>query len=457
MPEGRTRGTTPLARVVAASVVLVAVVAALLLPAAVGARRAGADEPVPEAYLVADLDTGNVIARLDEHEALPPASTMKLVTALTALELLPTDATVHVSALAARQPAMSINMKEGQDWRFTDALHAMIMASANDAAYAIAETAGGSLDGFAADMGNAARRWGLRDSTLTDPAGLDADGEGFRNGSRISAYDLAVVGRNALAVPEIADAAKLAEYQFTDPTGLARTVPNHDDDWLGAYPGATGLKPGYTEQANRTIVASATRDGRTCLAVVLGIYDIVGWASRLADQCFATPVAAQTSAQGRLPAVRTVTVAAKRAAVAGFPRALGSPTVGAATGASATPGTEVAGKVTTRRDRSPAARSAVRATSRSSSGTDAAAVTAASGGGGGPFTLRNVVIVLVLLAAAFVLLRRRAVKRQRQRRMARQRMLADARRRGVLHVLDPDHSPVSVVPRRDPRPPSRRR
>jgi serine-type D-Ala-D-Ala carboxypeptidase (penicillin-binding protein 5/6) len=445
----------PARRMIAGVVVGVLAAASITLGGGVAtaAARPTLDETqLPVAYLVADADTGAIIAVRNEHQPLPPASAMKLVTALTALETLPLDATLSVSALAARQPAMNINMKEGQEWRFTDALHALLMASANDAAYAIAENASGSLEQFAATMQAAGKRWGLRDSTLNDPAGLDADGEGFRGGSTMSAYDLAIVGRNALTVPAIAEPAKLLEYQFVDPTGLDRTVPNHNDTWLNGYAGATGLKPGFTEKANRTLVASATRDGRTCVAVVLGVYDVDGWAAKLNDQCFATPVVAQKSAV-RLPPVRVATVEARRAVIDGFPRALGAPALGsaaatAADGAAAdtpadeTAPTEVAGK---RVERDTTSAESTAATSEES-----------AGGAGSRFTLRNVLIVAFLLLVAFVLLRRRAVKRQRQRRMARQRMLADARRRGVLHVLDPEsvgvESHVAVVPRTGRRP-----
>ncbi len=443
MPAGRTIAGVIAGALVATSIALGAV------SAGAAGHPAVPDEPQPLGFLVADVDTGAIIAAHNEHQALPPASAMKLVTALAGLERLPLDASLQVSALAANQPAMNINMKEGQVWPFTDAVHAMLMASANDAAYAIAENASGSLEQFAADMQTAGKRWGLRDSTLSDPAGLDAEGEGFRNGSTMSAYDLAVVGRNALSVPAIADTAKLLEYDFTDPTGLARTVPNHNDSWLNGYAGATGLKPGYTEKADRTLVASATREGRTCVAVVLGIYDVDGWAARLNDQCFATPVAAQ-SATAKLPPVRVATVDARREVIAGFPRALGAPALGSA----APNGTDPKGSSPTAVNDKQVERTA--AASAAVAAPTVAAASSSGSGGGSWFTLRNVVVLAFVLLVVVVLLRRRAVKRLRQRRMARQRMLADARRRGVLQVIDPEGtgevSHVNVVPRNGRRP-----
>ncbi len=256
-----------------------------------------------------------------------------------------------------------------------------------------------------------------------------------------------------MAVPAIAEPAKLLEYTFTDPTGLDRTVPNHNDTWLAGYPGATGLKPGFTEKANRTLVASATREGRTCVAVVLGVYDVVGWAAKLNDQCFATPVAAQKGAE-RLPPVRVATVDARRAVIDGFPRALGAPALGSAatTASDATDTTDPEPRPTAadEPEREVAAARVERDTS------EVATETVAATDGSSRFTFRNLLIVALVVLVVVVLLRRRAVKRQRQRRMARQRMLADARRRGVLHVLDPEGtgevSHVNVVPRNGRKP-----
>ena len=95
----------------------------------------------------------------------------------------------------------------------------MMMVSANDAAYAVAETVGGSISGFAADLNATAKRYGMRDSTWGDPAGL-TDGTSYEGGPKVSAYDLAIAARNALTVPAIAQWADTRTYDFTDPSGL---------------------------------------------------------------------------------------------------------------------------------------------------------------------------------------------------------------------------------------------
>jgi D-alanyl-D-alanine carboxypeptidase (penicillin-binding protein 5/6) len=254
---------------------------------------AGAQAPPPgaayqaKAWILADGDTGKVLDAFDEHEALPPASTTKLMTALVATEKLAPDATFTVGPDAAAQPAMRIGMVAGERWSLDPALHSLMMVSANDAAYALAEAASGSLAAFANDMTAAAVRYGMVDSRFADPAGFD-DGAAFGGGSRVSAYDLAVAARNILAVPELVAMAGLQKYRFDGPDGHSHVLYNHNK-LLGRYPGATGLKTGYTALAGHTFVGTATRDGRTMIAVVMGADDFYGIASKLMDKGFATP------------------------------------------------------------------------------------------------------------------------------------------------------------------------
>src|SRR3954447_18875573 len=160
-------------------------------------------QPFPaKAWILVDADTGKVLDAFNEHEALPPASTTKLMTALVATEKLAKETTFTVSPAAAGQPAMRIGMVAGERWTHDAAMHSLMMVSANDAAYALAEAASGSLAAFADDMTKAAVRYGMVDSRFADPAGFD-DASAFGGGSRVSAYDLAIAARNVLAVPDL--------------------------------------------------------------------------------------------------------------------------------------------------------------------------------------------------------------------------------------------------------------
>ena len=256
------------------------------LPAGAQAPPPGAAYP-GKAWILVDADTGKILDAFDEHEALPPASTTKLMTALVATEKLAPGTTVTVGPDAAAQPAMRIGMVAGQQWPLDAAMHSLMMVSANDAAYALAEAASGSLPAFADDMTAAAVRYGMVDSHFADPAGFD-DASAFGGGNRVSAYDLAIAARNVLAVPELMAMAGTTKYTFDGPDGHSHVLYSHDK-LLGRYAGATGLKTGYTALAGHTFVGTATRDGRTMIAVVLNSDDTYGVASKLMDKGFATP------------------------------------------------------------------------------------------------------------------------------------------------------------------------
>jgi D-alanyl-D-alanine carboxypeptidase (penicillin-binding protein 5/6) len=254
-----------------------------------------APPPLPKAYVLVDADTGAVIAEQDARTQRPPASTIKLLTALIAVQRLHPADGVPISPLADGMPARKINVKAGQVWRFDDLLRSMMMVSANDAAVAIAEDiGGGSLDGYVRIAQETVGRLGLVDHpVLNDPAGLD-DEFSNKGGDRISPRDLAIISRAVLAQPDLLQVINTRDYQFTGGDGIGHTLSNHDL-FLDLYPGANGLKTGSTELAGHTFVGSATRDGRTMLAIVFDAVDYYGSASALLDQGFNTPVAAEAS------------------------------------------------------------------------------------------------------------------------------------------------------------------
>jgi D-alanyl-D-alanine carboxypeptidase (penicillin-binding protein 5/6) len=258
--------------------------------------------PVPKAYVLVDVDTGAVIAQQDPRALRPPASTIKLLTALIAIEHLTAADAIPISAVADGMPARKINVKTGQVWTFNHLMNSMLMVSANDAAVALAEKiGGGTLDGYVPIANATAGRLGLSDNPiLNDPAGLD-DQFANKGGDRISARDLAIVARAVLARPDLMDILKTREYRFTGGDNLGHRLRNHNR-FLDMYAGANGLKTGTTELAGHTFVGSASRGGRTMLAVIFDAVDAYASAGALLDQGFNTPVAAE-AAFDHLPAV----------------------------------------------------------------------------------------------------------------------------------------------------------
>ncbi|MDQ1437020.1 MAG: hypothetical protein QOK43_649 [Acidimicrobiaceae bacterium] len=252
-------------------------------------RRPVFPNGAPNAWAVVDADTGRVIASTGARQPLPPASLSKVLTALVAVDAMRPDTPVPVSHRAAGAPASRIGMKAGQTWSTEDALRAMLLVSANDAALALAEKAGGprGLAGFQERLAILAKRLGLADKpVLRDPAGLD-DQNAVAGGNKVSARDLAIVARAALAQPRITAIVGVQQYKLRLPDGTSRQLINHNK-LLRTYPGLLGLKTGFTKKAGGCLLTVARRNGRTMIAVVLATSDIYGNSRALLDFGFAT-------------------------------------------------------------------------------------------------------------------------------------------------------------------------
>jgi D-alanyl-D-alanine carboxypeptidase len=380
--------------------------------------------PSPKADIVVDAATGRVLIGDQVHLPVHPASTAKIMTALTVSERLCPGAQVTANAIDANVETMRIGLPVGKPWPIEQMMASMMMVSANDAAYALGETSGGSLDGFAAQLTATGKRLGLRDSTLNDPAGLD-DETSFKGGPMMSAYDLAVATRNALTVPEIASWASTHAHDFVDPQGVQHHLVNHNKMLPGGgadYLGAIGFKTGYTSRAQHTLVAAATRNGRTLIAVVLGVPDSgYAEAASLLDAGFATAPDAPGTGE-KLPAVAVSRCSDRAADQVAFAK------LGTTRDPSAKTAVTVPASI-------PVLNSPPLADTSASTTTRATTTTSAHHSPG-LLRPRNILIVLILLAAIAIALRRRAVKRQRALRLARRRQRISAMRSGGLPVVD---------------------
>jgi serine-type D-Ala-D-Ala carboxypeptidase (penicillin-binding protein 5/6) len=274
-----------------ATTAVVVVVHEAAVPAELGAV-------VGRSWLLMDAKTGKVLASKNAHDPQLAASTVKMVTALTALRTLGTKANVKVSNNAAGRPPMRIGMRPGERWRIGDALHSMMMVSANDAAYALAETSGGSLKGFVKQMNATGTKLGLKDSTFGDPAGFDGADTNME-ATKMSSYDLALVGRAVLNSPTLSKIVRTVTYDFTGPDGDKHHLVNHNRALNPKrerfYDGTVGIKTGYTKAAQGTYVTAAKRGDRTLIAVVMGNQDIYTPTSLLLDWGFGVPRPAATT------------------------------------------------------------------------------------------------------------------------------------------------------------------
>lgn len=207
--------------------------------------------------IVMDFETGAVLYQKNAFRKRPMASTTKIMTAIIALENCDLNEDVVISQKAANMGGSSMGIRAGSVVKMNDLLHGMLICSGNDAAVAIAEHIGGSIEGFSELMNKKALEIGAFSTSFSNPHGLDEDDH------YTTAYDLAKITRYALKIPESNDIVKKKEFFFE-----GRTLKS-TNEMLSLYAGADGVKTGYTGLAGRCLVTSATRNGMRLISVVL--------------------------------------------------------------------------------------------------------------------------------------------------------------------------------------------
>ncbi|HHW56653.1 MAG TPA: D-alanyl-D-alanine carboxypeptidase [Clostridia bacterium] len=218
-----------------------------------------------KAAIVMDQETGRVLYGKNSHEKLPMASTTKIMTLLIALEKGNLNDIVTVSKRAASVGGSSIWLFPGEKIDMESLLYGLMLNSGNDAATAIAEHIGGSVENFVEMMNQKAKEIGAYNTHFVTPSGLDIGIDDHYT----TAYDLALITRYAFRYPKFAEIVSTKE----------KTIPWEGKEWdrylrnknklLWIYEGADGVKTGFTNKAGRCLVSSATREGRRFIAVVL--------------------------------------------------------------------------------------------------------------------------------------------------------------------------------------------
>ncbi|HHW31919.1 MAG TPA: D-alanyl-D-alanine carboxypeptidase [Clostridiaceae bacterium] len=211
-----------------------------------------------QAAVVMDMDSGRVLFEKNAYSRRAMASTTKIMTAILAVENGNLNDEVTISKRAASIRGSTIGLQEGDKLTLKELLYGLMLSSGNDAAIAIAEHIGSSVEEFAKMMTKKAYQIGARNTCFINPHGLDTDGH------YTTAYDMALIARYALNNPIINEIVKTQKIQSSFGT-LYNT-----NELLGVYPGADGVKTGYTGKAGRCLVASATRNGHRLISVVLG-------------------------------------------------------------------------------------------------------------------------------------------------------------------------------------------
>jgi serine-type D-Ala-D-Ala carboxypeptidase (penicillin-binding protein 5/6) len=245
--------------------------------------------PVPEdisaeAWVVADLDSGDIIAARDPHGRHRPASIIKVLIATQALRELPIHKVVAGTQDDADAEGTKVGVGENGWYSINDLLHGLLMHSGNDAAHALAMQLGG-MDTAVQKINDLAGKLGGRDTRAATPSGLDGPG------MSTSAYDIGLFYRYAWQNPTFADIVNTRSFDFPGRGDVGYPVEN-DNQLLYNYPGAMGGKTGYTDDAGQTFVGAANHDGRRLMAVLMrGTREpIAPWeqAAHLLDYGFAT-------------------------------------------------------------------------------------------------------------------------------------------------------------------------
>ncbi|WP_423873516.1 D-alanyl-D-alanine carboxypeptidase family protein [Bradyrhizobium sp.] len=235
---------------------LIAVVSAFTL-AAIGVANA-------EALLLVEAESGKVLQAENATNPWYPASVTKLMTAYVTLKAIKEgritlDTLFTVSPTASSQSPSKMGFRPGTQVTVDNALKMMLVKSANDMAVVLAEGVGGSIDGFSELMNQNAQRLGMTQTSYVNPNGLPADGQ------ITSARDLAILARAIIH--------DLPEYEYfvhIPSIRYGRRITQNFNKLIGRYPGADGFKTGFICAAGYNLVASATRDGKRLIAVVLG-------------------------------------------------------------------------------------------------------------------------------------------------------------------------------------------
>ncbi|SHH48025.1 D-alanyl-D-alanine carboxypeptidase (penicillin-binding protein 5/6) [Caloranaerobacter azorensis DSM 13643] len=227
--------------------------------------------------ILMEVNTGRILFSYNPHIKLPMASTTKIMTALIAIEYGNLDDIVTIKKNSVGIEGSSIYLKEGETLTLRDLLYGLMLRSGNDAAMAIAEHIGGTVDNFVKLMNEKAKELGAINTNFTNPHGLhDAN-------HYTTAYDLALITREALKKKEFRDIVK-SKLWIAD-RDINKYFYNKNKT-LWQYEGGDGVKTGYTKRAGRCLVSSATKNGMQLIAIVLDDYSWFNDCYKLLDYGF---------------------------------------------------------------------------------------------------------------------------------------------------------------------------
>ncbi len=264
-----------------------------------GLLMANTLHPVPtpphvsaRAAIVMDARTGAILYEKNAFMQKDPASVTKMMTALLVIEAGHLNRVVTVSKQAAATIGSSMHIRYRQQYTEMDLLRGLLMRSGNDASIALAEAEAGSVTRFVARMNIKAQELGAFNTAFENPNGLTAPGH------YSTAYDLALIARSAMREPVFRRVVATREDVIQEKTSRRKRSISNTNQLLYGFPGADGVKTGTTNAAGKCLVASATRQDRQIIAVVLNSNNRFGDAARLLQWGFSHWSTAQVLDRG---------------------------------------------------------------------------------------------------------------------------------------------------------------
>lgn len=225
-------------------------------------------------WVLADATTGEVLAHKGAHVQRAPASTLKMLTALTVLPQVPAETIYIATPKSAYTYGARVGLRVGKAYTLDELWYAVFLPSANDAAIAVAEANGG-VRKTVRQMNDVAHELRALDTVARTPNGLDSPGQVS------SAYDLALMARAGLAREDFATYASTPRSTFPNVKGKGRhPIYTTNRLLLHGWRGAIGVKTGFTTKAGRTYVGAAERHGRRLIVTLMGIRESSEWAAK---------------------------------------------------------------------------------------------------------------------------------------------------------------------------------
>lgn len=233
-----------------------------------------------KAEMVMEQSSGRVLHEYNADQKLPMASTTKILTAITVLKNFDVNRIITVGDDTCSVDGSSVYLKSGDKYTALDLLYGLMLRSGNDCAETLAVAVSGSIEKFSRLMNETAKEFGANDSRFNNPHGLPCDGH------YTTARDLCNIARGALNNPTFREIVSTKKHVATEINSSQKTTWTNKNKFLSTFDGADGVKTGFTKEAGRCYVGSATRDGMQVVTVLLDCADTYGRCQELTLSAF---------------------------------------------------------------------------------------------------------------------------------------------------------------------------